>query len=282
MFTSLVVDVTSKCANQDMPFQLCHDSDNTCQLLYNCDLDSQEFMFSELPFAWDQFCQISSAQQEKSFNQRPAWSIVDGCFDQKDPDMLHRLMNQYANGLLYNRPELWEEADDKVLKAIARTYNANPKEVRKLYDIIATNNVVCSLTILDIPEVNLQIHHPNRYGFFLVFSRINHSCNPSARLILPIGMEIAPVKLITTRAVCKGESITIDYMSAVPPEQKRSQLWDQFGFICQCSECKTRCTLLSCNNKCKLVCACKQAYYCCKQHQKEDWKRHKLDKHTKK
>lgn len=251
--------------------------DKAKQLVYASSLAKGEFVFGETPLVIDGVAQTPKEIHRKRHNERWVWSEVEECL--KTPRKIEMIFNSdYAQGIIQS-PGIWEEpGDTEALNEIRKIYNFSEDEIKRLYDIFATNHLIAAIKI--IPENGFNLAVPANYGFFLLLSRINHACYPSAELKIPSGPD-SPVQVFTTRTVQTNEPLTIDYATSVPLEQKREALLKLYGFRCACNRCVNLCGWLPCNKVAKLHCPCRTFKYCSKQHQKLDWARHKNAEHKK-
>lgn len=73
-------------------------------------------------------------------------------------------------------------------------------------------------------------------GLFLMFSRINHSCDPNAAW--DTGRAPGVMEVRAKRHIRPGEEITISYINQLEkPTDERRQRLRRWGFVCQCSKC---------------------------------------------
>jgi hypothetical protein len=219
------------------------------------------------------------------FNDRPAWSLVQEAFETLPAS--HRtaiLEANYAKGIVH-ATRSWEEADQKILEKMSERFGIENKDVLEVYDIMATNNLVAQL--FEVPGLagigeqaerdgrRVIVRLPLSYGFFGKLSRANHSCDPSARLDVPLST--GPIAVYTTRKVKRGEELTIDYLQNRPAKGKREALLEAFGFRCTCKRCVSLCALPGCEKVGEFICArCHKSRYCDRAHQRADWVRHKI------
>ena len=259
-------------------------SANRQQLVYSVHLGPDQHVFTERPFVQDTLIEIAPWLHQPLYNKRQAWNLVERCFKTLVPAQIEALLaTGYATGVVV-RAQSWETpADDHALQHIMRVCRIIDEDmVRRLYDIMATNNIVACTSI--IPSMVPPMLVPARYGFFLLMSRMNHACIPSARLDIPTvpwGDVGDATSVLTTRAVRAGEPLTFDYVNAVPLAEKRKTLLELFGFRCECDRCRPLCALLECNNEGSRSCPCHAVRYCSQEHQRADWLRHKASEHIK-
>jgi len=242
-------------------------------LAFSRPLDAGQVVFCEIPLVVDASHMISPEEHELRHNSRFAWSIVEEALKTLPAPLLQSLLSSdYATGIVNMH---WDSAGDaRALAYMVATYQKSPESVGRLYDVMATNCIVADVGMKRIEVGGRVVHVPvPLYGFFALLSRANHSCRPSASLSKRPGRATF---VITTRAVAAGEALTIDYLQTEPAATKRRELFKQFGFYCACAHCKTRCALLSCNEAGDKWCSkCHTARYCSREHQVEDWARHK-------
>lgn len=113
--------------------------------------------------------------------------------------------------------------------------------------------------------VNRQERSPNAFslhlgrGIYPTLSLINHSCEPSACLL--IARESYGV-LIALKSVPAGGEITIDYMPSIQiPSKKKAELFKQFHFYCTCTTCYSGCKTTDLEEVTILICPeCKLQY----------------------
>jgi hypothetical protein len=71
-------------------------------------------------------------------------------------------------------------------------------------------------------------------------SMFNHDCEPSCKVAAPLGGARASrcLEFVSTRAVSRGEQLTISYVDvALPREARRAKLKESYYFDCQCARC---------------------------------------------
>ncbi len=258
---------------------------NNKQLVFRVPLDKDALVFVERPLVEDALVETPYDTRLALYNDRPAWSLVEACFKWLPRAEIHALLAaDYATGVV-DAAQAWETpGDDRALVHICSAFpDADAALVRRLYDVVATNNVMsCSA---HVPIGGRIFEVALRYGLFALLSRANHSCVPSVRLCAPC-FAYGPfhcekgVPVYTTRAVRAGEPVTFDYAENAPAAGKRALLRKLFGFACQCEQCADLCAKLECTAHGSLWCPCRKARYCGAAHQKADWPRHKLAEHV--
>lgn len=119
-------------------------------------------------------------------------------------------------------------------------------------------------------------------GMFDLHASLNHACVPNCNVVDDFIGDTIGVKVVTTRAVKKGEELTIPYIDIhLPRLQRRTGLHEGWSFWCQCARCRfegddpTECT--ECGKEApedkpyKACSRCKQAWYCSPTCQKKAW-----------
>ncbi len=258
------------------------------QLVFRVPLEKGAIVFTERPLIEDTVPEMPEEARVAQYNNRPAWSLVAQCFRLLTQEEINALLaSGYAHGVVA-AAQAWETpADDRALAHImtrAPAY-ANEALVRRLYDVMATNNILACRTRM--PLAGRQVELPLRYGFFPLLSRANHACTPSVTLAIPL-FPLGPfhcsggVSVVTTRAVQAGEAVTFDYVNNAPLEGKRETLLKLYGFRCACDTCVPLCAWLACDKRGTLACPCpagSRTRYCSVEHQRADWPRHKTGEH---
>lgn len=251
-------------------------------LVFKRDLKEGEDVFSEVPLVIDNAFAIARPLHRVRHNERHNWSIVEECLKTMSIARIKLLLAaNYAEGLA---DVTWETpGDDTAKQYMVDTYKVEDALVYRLYNIFSTNNLVAGIGLMPIRTASgapLQVPFP-RYGFFLLMSRANHACAPSATLRRERPAGALATTVVTTRNVRAGEPLTIDYLQTVSGPSKRVELCKAFGFRCACDRCRPLCSLLACDKIATQACPCQHAQYCCKDHQRHDWQRHKLEEHEK-
>lgn len=250
------------------------------ELVFREPLELGAVIFKETSLVLDACIGLSPALHKAHHNERHAWSITEEFLKSVSRAQIEAVVAaDYARGVTH-APGMWENPDDDAaLDYLVFTYDAAPSLVRDLYDLVATNCVMAELGMRPLQDdraggARVMVPYA-RYGFFLLLSRANHSCTPSATLVPPRGGSRS-MTVVTTRSVAAGEALTIDYVQTERLENKRLVIAKNLGFRCLCERCRTLCSLLSCNKKGAKVCgACGKGRYCGREHQAADWPRHK-------
>lgn len=242
-------------------------------------------------FESDSVAQIN-ATTDDLFNYRYVWDItqriLDKAYRQEKEDVKEDKVKQvfamgFAQGLADH--QVWEPADDGVLQRLSISYEIPTGQVKRLYDIVATNNLVTTTTLS--PTVfqgkRVMIERPNHWGLFKLLSRVNHSCDPNCQLIVPPTRGV-PLQLKNLRPLKAGEECTISYVASNSFQEIKStkenaaaitkMLWVNFGIMCRCTLCTSRCQgCFESSNKRRLKCSkCHVATYCSKECQRTHWK----------
>jgi hypothetical protein len=137
-------------------------------------------------------------------------------------------------GHLY--PEKLSELPEELLTAGREKYGPQVAELcRNFCELALTHDQVLQ---------NVFAMQCNAFdsGVFLYNAMFNHDCNPNCVKFTPedAGPEGGVSEVRVARPIAKGEQLTISYL--YPREQSREKrqknLWEQFGFECQCDLCK--------------------------------------------
>ncbi len=245
------------------------------ELVFSRSMEKNQIVFTEAPLVIDAVIEISQTDHMQRHNDRPAWSIVEQCLKTLSREQIELLLLAKFAANIVHWTKSWEAGDDAALHYMTQQSIFCSRKIRALYDIIATCNIVARVKKVPFSEGEMLVSA--RHGFFVLLSRANHSCIPSVALHPPMEHEQGPMKVVTLHDVVKDAPLTFDYLSLVSLEQKRPALLQCFGFRCECPRCVTLCHLLECNRVGKLRCPCHCAHYCSKDHQREDWQRHKIN-----
>jgi len=119
-------------------------------------------------------------------------------------------------------------------------------------------------------------------GMFTLHASLNHSCVPNCNVVDEYIEDTIGVKVVTSRAVQKGEELCIPYIDIhLPRVNRRTGLHEGWTFWCQCLRCRfegddpmecTNCGAEATENKTFKACSrCKQAWYCTPACQKKNW-----------
>lgn len=155
-----------------------------------------------------------------------SWALVDKIMRSAS------LTDAYYSWRLKATKAVYDAADTKVEKELARKHRRPREMVRTLYYSVATNNITCFNT-----EEGFE-----SYGLYRVLSRVNHSCQPNAEVgtLDAKGQEVA---LIASKPIPTGEAITWSYMGTNQSflegsfEERNMQLFNHFRFVCRCERC---------------------------------------------
>jgi hypothetical protein len=220
-------------------------------------------------------------------NRRYAWSMVENILKEfPTTEALEGLLSElrkdaYATGLA---EASWALGDTQALDWLARAYKQSPYLIREVYNIMCTTAINAGLATrnLRVPGLarEIQLIDTNLHGFFPLFARINHSCAPNIKLEPPLDVA-GPLALVALRPLQAGEELSFHYLGeGIERSAQRRELLQQFAFRCACPQCRQLCALLECTKKADKHCPCQRAHYCCPEHQKLDWARHKGAEHV--
>ncbi len=213
-------------------------------------------------------------------NSRYAWSIVEQLLKTEHKELRLQLLfdNNYAkNGV----NQSWESGDDVVTERLARENQYDVDRVKNIYSIVGTN-AITSRTKLKWVNKDICIEDMECYGFFKDLSRINHSCIPNIKLIIPNDQqqEIDSISVVALKNINIGEAIVMDYVQNAKIDERRLLLFKNYGFRCSCEICDKKCSHAECNEvKLLSKCPCHMVKYCSVTCQRKDWKRHKEEKY---
>lgn len=137
-------------------------------------------------------------------------------------------------GHLY--PDKLSELPEELLAAGRQKYGPQVDELCKNFSELALSH--------DQVLQNVLAMQCNAFdsGVFLYNAMFNHECNPNCVKFTPedAGPEGGVSEVRVARPIAKGEQLTISYL--YPREQSRENrqknLWEQFGFKCNCELCK--------------------------------------------
>lgn len=155
-----------------------------------------------------------------------SWALVDKIMRSAS------LTDAYYSWRLKVTKTVYDAADTKVEKELARKHRRPREMVRTLYYSVATNNITCFNS-----EEGFE-----SYGLYRVLSRVNHSCKPNAQVgtLDAKGQEMA---LIASKPIPTGEAITWSYMGTNQSflegsfEERNMQFFNRFRFVCRCERC---------------------------------------------
>jgi len=74
-------------------------------------------------------------------------------------------------------------------------------------------------------------------GFYALQSCMNHSCRPNAKAFKRDEDRDGHAVLLATRAIKRGEEITISYIDEDASLEERQALLADYAFVCRCSRC---------------------------------------------
>ncbi len=155
-----------------------------------------------------------------------SWALVDKIMSSAS------LLNTYYSWRLKAATTVYDAADTKVEKELARKHRRPREMVRTLYYSVATNNIACFDSVKGVES----------YGLYRVLSRVNHSCEPNAQIgtLDASGQEMA---IFASTLIAAGEAITWSYMGTDPSflegsfEERNLQLFNHYRFVCRCARC---------------------------------------------
>ena len=199
---------------------------------------------------------VIKKQDHFNFEKNWSWDLTDLYFGQKAKFET----KFYGSKWSYAK---WDDEDSRELKQLRRKYSVSESEVKWAHDIITTNYL--KLDLYRDYEKQIQLYSG---GMFEIFSMLNHSCDPNAKLIDEMGEENHAFKkkvLLAKKNIQKGEEITITYMSTVqttdaaipkgkaiakaivllripdlsnqPKTERQRLLKEHYGFDCVCNYC---------------------------------------------
>lgn len=155
-----------------------------------------------------------------------SWALVDKIMSST------LLLEAYYSWRLKATKAVYDAADTRVEKELARKHRLPREMVRTLYYSVATNNITCFNSDEGVES----------YGLYRVLSRVNHSCEPNAQVgtLDARGHEMA---LIASKPIATGDAITWSYMGTDQKflkgsyEERNLQLFNQYRFVCRCERC---------------------------------------------
>ena len=78
------------------------------------------------------------------------------------------------------------------------------------------------------------IGFPKGVGLFAKAALLNHSCHPNCVATF----HGTTLQITATETIQPGDELTISYTELLRPSYKRKEdLWEQYGFDCQCRNC---------------------------------------------
>lgn len=258
------------------------------------DLPTDTLLLEEKPWFESQAVHVIHTAPEALYNHRHVWNLTHIVLEflrREFKELKTRTTTTFKTFLeeqLFHpgwtqglaSHQVWEQADEHIVKRLSQEYKLNPQDVKRIYDIVGTNNLT-SMTHL-VPTVfhgqRFSVEKAYRWGFFRTMSRVNHSCDPNCVLVVP-RLFGAPLQLKSCRPLQKGEECTISYLG--PGEhvkvkaQQLQSLWESYGIMCQCAECVKKCQ--GCHQtgaeKRRFKCGqCRVPAYCSKECQRVHWK----------
>ena len=135
------------------------------------------------------------------------------------------------------KPKL-TSSDKQILAQISRESRLSKREVRKIYNLVCTYNIISSLHAL-IGDTALI---GERMSIALGLAFANHSCEPNCtRLVFDSieGYRSRAEGLRATRTIRAGEEVTWSYLITTSDslEDRQRTLREKFGFRCNCDRC---------------------------------------------
>ena len=131
------------------------------QLAFSKNMEANEEVFKEMPFVFDSVPETSPKLHDTDENNRPVWNLVEQLLTSYPINDL--LKQNYAE----HDFEQWEDQDEKILLRLSLKFNQfNITVIKKLFNIIALNNIVCQTKIL--PCSTFEIEVAWRHGFFFI------------------------------------------------------------------------------------------------------------------
>ncbi|MEY8689671.1 MAG: SET domain-containing protein [Leptothrix sp. (in: b-proteobacteria)] len=123
-----------------------------------------------------------------------------------------------------------DSLDLRIESSLSRRYKRSRSMIRRIYHLIATNNIASK------DGLDLICGH----GLYKWLSRANHSCDPNTKLVNGNRSE-RELFLVAIRDIAAGESVTWNYSSPVLLTidyiSRNASLFHSFGFCCSCSRC---------------------------------------------
>jgi len=105
--------------------------------------------------------------------------------------------------LLRTTPPIWDNDDEKAAERLAKAFRIKKHEVKSLYELICTNNLIC---------YGEKYENIIGYGIFHYLSFVNHDCIPNSA-ISDGDSSRGEMMLTSMREIKRGESITYTYLS---------------------------------------------------------------------
>ena len=233
----------------------------------------------EIPFAQANILDI--VQNNNNYNQRMAWALVGNILNilKEQPALLKSILEHrppFARGLADGT---WDQGDTVVLNRLVESSEQSRNQIKELYDIVATCNIVTSSGLVGKERVAVA------QGFFEHLSFADHACQPNTEIIhnsdgsttLRALFDIPPNAPVTWRYIdtqYKAEGRVFPG----PPDVEA--LRTHFGFECACATCTGRCVV--CDEPTSKRCKDCQftVLYCGKKCQKVHWPMHRKEHMT--
>jgi hypothetical protein len=221
-----------------------------------------DLVFTESCLVEDGADGLNPQEYYDRYNERWSWSIVEEILKRFSSEDITKLLTMNFPLLLNFQ---YEANDFSVLVSLAKKYTQiSMKDIGSLFSIVTRNNISTRVT-------EYSVH----YGLYMFVSFINHSCEPNVQL-WNHGDDVT-CHVTALKPIAIGEPIVRDYLPEVALVEKRQALLDSYGIRCRCQRCVKLCSLETCLEKAPLKCPCSLVAYCSKEHQREDWKRHKSE-----
>lgn len=237
------------------------------KLMAKEDIKEGALVFIESCLVCDKVAELTLQQHQYRHNGRWSWSILEELLKGFTEEKVRQLLAIELPGIPDDR-FAWERGDYQALNYMAKKFPSYDRAtLQLLFYTIVRNNISCRGT--------------NRedacYGIYVFISAMQHGCRPNTQVMTH--QDDASAHVFATRDIKKGELLTRDFIGPCL-EAKRLQLYANYGQHCRCSDCRALCGLLSCQEKAPLSCPCHTISYCCREHQKMDWPRHKKEGHV--
>jgi hypothetical protein len=213
-------------------------------LFSSADYGPDATIFSEIPlFESSDFADVDSPSGKNRWNNKMAWSLLECVLGKQQAD---KISSSYCSQTsFFLRPPSWEVADSLVLARLSTEYKMGPERLKQLYVRIATNSIASVERISRFSgrddagrPVMFEMHSPAKLGLFPLLSKLNHSCAPTCKWVVP-SEPGEPLLLQALDELKLGEELTVGYVSRgdASSADVSDILQRQFGFTCRCQLC---------------------------------------------